>query len=198
MNEDRALDLVWAIGALIIVGSALAARRVPFAKAWKMALAWVAIFAALFLLFAFRYDFRAIGQRLRVAIDPEAGIVSGETLRIPMSDDGHFWVRGTVNGIERRFLIDSGATTMVLSGNTVRDASIAPDGDGFASIVNTANGTVAANRVSIDRLRIGPITRDGLAAVTAPEFGDVNVLGMNFLSTLSGWGVEGKTLVLKP
>jgi aspartyl protease family protein len=198
MNGDHALDLVWAIGALIIVGSALAARRVPFAKAWKMALAWVAIFAALFLLFAFRDDFAAVGQRLRAAINPEAGIVSGETLRIPMSDDGHFWVRGAVNGIEQRFLIDSGATTVVLSGDAVRAAGIAPDGDGFASIVNTANGTVAANRVSIDRLTVGPIAREELAAVTAPEFGDVNVLGMNFLSTLSGWGVEGRTLILKP
>lgn len=198
MNEDRAIDLVWAVGALILVGSALMARRIPFAQAWRMALIWVVIFALAFLLFAFRDDFRLVGERLRAAIDPEAGIVSGETLRIPMSDDGHFWVRAQVNGVEQRFLIDSGATTIVLSAAAMNAAGIKPDEDSFASMVQTANGMVAAKRIRVDRLIVGPITRDGLAAITAPEFGDVNVLGMNFLSTLSGWGVERRTLILKP
>src|SRR5688572_9773135 len=113
--SDDAASLIWALGALVLVGSALAARRVPFARAWKMALLWLAIFAALFLIFAFRDNYGSIGQRLKLAIDPEAGMVAGETLRIPMSDDGHFWVRGSANGVEARFLVDSGATTMVLS-----------------------------------------------------------------------------------
>jgi aspartyl protease family protein len=198
MNEDRAIDLIWAFGALILVGSALMARRIPFARAWRMALMWVLIFGVAFLLFAFRDDFGLVGQRLRAAIDPEAGIVSGETLRIPMSDDGHFWVRANVNGVEQRFLIDSGATTIVLSAEAAKAAGITSDEDQFASMVQTANGTVAAKRIRIDRLAVGPISRDSLAAITAPEFGDVNVLGMNFLSTLSGWGVERRTLILKP
>jgi len=49
MNGDSAVDLVWAIGALVIVGSALAARRLPLAKAWKLAFVWIAIFGAAFL-----------------------------------------------------------------------------------------------------------------------------------------------------
>jgi aspartyl protease family protein len=55
-----------------------------------------------------------------------------------------------------------------------------------------------ARRVRIDHLKVGPITRNDFAAISAPEFGDMNVLGMNFLSSLSGWGVEGRTLVLTP
>lgn len=198
MSEDSAINLVWAVGMLIFVGSALAARRIPFATAWKLALLWIAIFGALFVGFAFREDLGFVAQRLRAAIDPETGVVSGETLRIPMSDDGHFWVRGTVNGVEQRFLVDSGATTVVLSGKAVRAAGIAPDDDEFAVLIRTANGNVAANRIKVGRLEVGPIAREDITAVTAPEFGDVNVLGMNFLSTLSGWGVEGRTLVLKP
>lgn len=198
MNEDSAINLVWAIGALIFVASALAARRIPFATAWKLALVWIAIFGALFVAFAFREDFGFVAQRLRAAINPEAGVVSGETLRIPMSDDGHFWVRGTVNGVEQRFLVDSGATTVVLSGEAVRAGGIAPNEDEFAVLIRTANGNVAANRIQVSRLEVGPIARTDIIAVTAPEFGDVNVLGMNFLSTLSGWGVEGRTLVLRP
>jgi aspartyl protease family protein len=50
MNGDGAVDLIWAIGALVIVGSALAARRLPLAKAWKLTLVWIAIFGAAFLI----------------------------------------------------------------------------------------------------------------------------------------------------
>ena len=53
MIADRALDLVWAIGVLVIVGSALAARRIPLAKVWRLALAWIAIFGAVFLIALF-------------------------------------------------------------------------------------------------------------------------------------------------
>ena len=50
MNGDSAVDLVWAIGALVIVGSALAARRLPLAQAWKLGLVWIIIFGAAFLI----------------------------------------------------------------------------------------------------------------------------------------------------
>ena len=50
MNGDNAVNLVWTIGALVIVGSALAARRLPLAKAWTLALAWIAIFAVALLI----------------------------------------------------------------------------------------------------------------------------------------------------
>jgi len=195
MNED-VVNLIWALGALILVASALAAGRVPFARAWRMALLWLVIFGAIVLLFAFRDDFGVVGQRLRLAIDPEAGEVSGETLRIPMNEDGHYWVRATVDGVEGRFLVDSGATTMVLSDDLVRATGLEPAH--FPTIIRTANGEVSARRVRIARLSVGPILREDITAVTAPEFGDVNVIGMNFLSTLSGWGVENGTLVLKP
>ncbi len=46
MTGDRAADLVWACGALVLVGSALAARRLPAKRLGLMALAWIAIFIA--------------------------------------------------------------------------------------------------------------------------------------------------------
>jgi aspartyl protease family protein len=146
----------------------------------------------------FRHDLGSVAGKLRAAIDPEAGVVHGEALHIPMSDDGHFWVRGRVDGAEVRFLIDSGATTTALSTGAAREAGMRLDGNGFGAMITTANGSIMASRVRIGRLEVGGIVREDLAAISAPEFGEMNVLGMNFLSTLSGWGVEGRTLVLKP
>jgi aspartyl protease family protein len=198
MAGDDATNLIWALVMLVVVGSALAARRIGFAQAWKMALAWVAIFGLVFIVMLFRHDLGAVAGKLRAAIDPEAGVVHGEALHIPMSDDGHFWVGGRVDGAEVRFLIDSGATTTALSTGAAREAGMRLDGNGFGAMITTANGSIMASRVRIGRLEVGGIVREDLAAISAPEFGEMNVLGMNFLSTLSGWGVEGRTLILKP
>ena len=65
-------------------------------------------------------------------------------------------------------------------------------------MVNTANGIVRASRGRAERLKIGTIERRDLAVHVSEAFGDTDVLGMNFLSSLSGWGVEGQWLVLKP
>lgn len=198
MTDDQTANLLYAVLVLMLVGSGLFARRIPWRSAWKMALAWVAIFGVIFVLFAFREDMAGVWSRLWAAADPQGGTVSGGVLRVPMNEDGHFYVRAKVNGTEASFLVDSGATTMALSAALVDRAGIMVDASGFGVAIGTANGTVMARRIRIDRFELGPIAREDLAAITAPEFGDTNIVGMNFLSSLSSWRVEGRTLVLTP
>jgi aspartyl protease family protein len=198
MSGDQTANLIYLLLILMFVASSLTLRRLPLRSVVKMAAIWIAIFGILFIAIVFYDDLRLGAKRLMHAADPEAGVVAGETLRIPMSADGHFWIRGSVNGVEARFLIDSGATTTALSNDVARSAGVPLDESGFGAMIQTASGTVMARRVRIDHLKVGPITRNDFAAISAPEFGDMNVLGMNFLSSLSGWGVEGRTLVLTP
>ena len=61
-----------------------------------------------------------------------------------------------------------------------------------------ANGTVAARRGRIRKLAIGPLETDDLGVVVSPAFGELDVLGMNFLSRLHSWRVENNVLVLQP
>ena len=199
MNDgDQALSLVYLIGCLILVASGLAVRRAPIGQTLKMALAWLLIFAAGFAIFALRDDFRALGGRIMAEIRGEAGQeTKGGELRIRRSDDGHFWVNGEVNGRPVRFLVDSGATVTTLTSETAGRAGVAPRG-GFGVMVETANGTTVVDRGRAETLRIGPIERRDVAVHISSTLGDTNVLGMNYLSTLSSWGVEGRTLVLKP
>lgn len=195
MNGDQALQLTAAILCLVLVGSGLIARRIPLASTFKMSAAWVAIFAIALLALSFRDD---LSSRFRSVLDPESGTVRGESLRVPLGDDGHFWVRGRVNGVETRFLIDSGATTTALSARTVAAAGIDSSRDKFGTIINTANGRISARRVRIADLAVGPIARQDIGAITADEFGDTNILGMNFLSSLSGYSVRDGTLEMTP
>lgn len=194
---DLAVSLLWAIGALALVGGALFARRIPMRLAAKMALGWIAIFAVGFVIFTFRNDFRVMGSRLMAEFSPGEPVVDGATLRIRKAGDGHFWVNAMVNGREERFLIDSGASITGLSANSARRAGVAP-GEGYPMMLSTANGMVAADRASIDALEVGTIRRTDFPVVIAEEFGSTNVLGMNFLSSLSSWSVEGEWLILRP
>jgi aspartyl protease family protein len=124
--------------------------------------------------------------------------VSGNELRVRMSSDGHFWVVASINGQKTRMLIDSGATVTAISEQTARLAGV-DTGRTFAPVVlRTANGATAAETGSIDELRVGNIVARNLKVVTAPGLGNLDVLGMNFLSKLESWRVEGRTLILVP
>jgi aspartyl protease family protein len=65
-------------------------------------------------------------------------------------------------------------------------------------MVRTANGVVPVQRARAALLEVGTIKRRNLAVHMSDAFGPMNVLGMNFLSSLSGWGVEGQYLILRP
>ena len=72
-------------------------------------------------------------------------------------------------------------------------------GTGLAPVVlQTANGVAPARTGAINELRVGNIVARNLRIVTSPGLGDMDVLGMNFLSKLQSWRVEGPTLVLVP
>jgi aspartyl protease family protein len=196
MNNETA-HWIWGVGALILVGSSLVARRMPINQWLKMLLAWVAIFAVAFVLFLFRDEGRAILARANVELAGDTGKTVGSTLRITKRDDGHFWVRANVNGKPIRFLIDSGATVTTLTPQSAASAGVEPQG-AFPVLVETANGTVEARRAQIETLAIGPITqRNAAAQIGGADMGETNLLGMTFLSSLRSWRVEGNILILE-
>jgi aspartyl protease family protein len=195
-DGSQALNLIYLFIVLIMVISAFAVRRAKLGQTLKMALAWVLIFAAGFAIFALRDDFRALGNRLWAAITGNDNQeVQGGELRIAMADDGHVYADGEINGRQVRFLIDSGATVTTIGPEAARAAGVQPTGE--RTIVDTANGMATVDRGRAELLKVGPIERRDFALFIAREDA-TNVIGMNFLSTLSRWSVEGRTLVLRP
>lgn len=124
--------------------------------------------------------------------------VAGEELRIRMAPDGHFYANATLNGVERRMLIDSGATVTALSAGTADAAGLEPAAGLLPVVMKTANGMTRAETATVDELRMGNIVARDLRVVVSPALGDMDLLGMNFLSKLKGWRVEGRTLILVP
>jgi aspartyl protease family protein len=198
VTGDQSLQVIAAIMMLVLVGSSLVSRRLPIGQVARMVAGWLLIFAAVLVGYSYRVELNAVVQRVAGDLLGERGQTVGGTLRVPMAPDGHFWVRARINGHEQRFLIDSGATTTALSADAADAAELEIERGGFPVLINTANGTVEADRTRIRRLSMGPIVAKDMAAVVSPAFGDMNVLGMNFLSSLESWRVEGRTLILVP
>lgn len=193
---DQALAFIYGILMLLLVGSSFAVRRIPIGTGLKMFAAWALIFAALFLAFTLKDDFKALGKRMMAELRGESKLVTvGDELRIRKSDDGHFWVDGKVNGETVAFLVDSGATVTTLSAEAAGSAGVEPSSR-LRTIVSTANGQVSVARGRI-RLEVGSIQREDLP-VHITNSDDISLLGMNFLSSLTSWRVEGDWLVLKP
>ena len=186
---------VYYILAIVLVASSLIGMRLSIGKAAKMALAWVAIFTMGFSLFTFRSEFSALGNRLYASAVGAPVKLEGGELRVDMAEDGHFWVTGEVNGKRVRFLVDSGASVTTLSAETAAEAGIAPTRR--RSVVDTANGQVVVAHAFAGRFEIGSIERTDFPVHVTDRDG-VDILGMNFLSSLDSWRVEGRDLVMRP
>ena len=195
MTNDVMLGGVYILMAVMLVLGSLMSRREPAARLLTMALAWIAIFGAGFVLFAFRDDIGWVTQRLRAEATGQP-VEQGAEIRIPMAIDGHFWVDAKVNGERVKFLVDSGATMTTIGRDTAERAGVEvnPTAD---QIVRTGNGMIRVSSASARTLDVGSIERRDVRMHVA-EHEDLNVLGMNFLSSLRRWGVEGRWLVLVP
>jgi aspartyl protease family protein len=193
MTNDVMLGGLYILMAIMLVIGSLMARRERAAKLVTMALAWIVIFAAGFVLFTFRDDFGYLAQRLKAeAIGTP--VSQGRETRIPMAIDGHFWVNAKLNGRDVKFLVDSGATMTTVDRATANAAGIdvSPRRDQF---VRTGNGIIRVSSGRADELSVGNIVRRDVGVQVADN-DDLNVLGMNYLSTLSRWGVQGRWLIL--
>lgn len=183
---------------LVLPVSALIGRRVPFLRVVSMLATWAALFLVLAFIVGQRQRFDPYLARLTAMLNLGDQEVVGREVRIRMSPDGHFYAKASVGGVTRSMLIDSGATVTALSTRSAEAMGLRVTKPLFPVLIQTANGQISAETATIGELKLGNIVARDLPAVVATAFGDTDVLGMNFLSRLKGWRVEGKTLILVP
>ena len=186
---------IYAVGAALII---MLLQRIPvIGRLVRFAIS-LGLLAFLIFVVLQQAPYQPELSRITSSLGLEDQQVSGKELHVKMAPDGHFWVLASINGVKRRMLIDSGATVTALSEQTA-DAARVKTGTNIAPVMlRTANGIAAARTGSIDELKVGNIVARNLKIVTAPGLGELDVLGMNFLSRLQSWRVEGNTLVLVP
>ena len=111
---------------------------------------------------------------------------------------GHFQLDARVDGRRLTFMVDTGASVIALTADDAASLGIHPAASQFTALVSTANGTVRAAPVELDRVEIEDITVRNVAAMVLPD-GALrdNLLGMSFLSRLHRWEFADGKLVLE-
>ena len=190
---------------LIYLLSLLSDYRGRSATALRHAAIWLGVFVVLAVGYTFRDDLSTAA--LRVAsetVPPGVGVsfpvdeAGHKAVRIRRRSDGHFSARGKVNEASIDLLVDTGATTVVLSPTDAQNAGINVGALNYTVAVNTANGTAYAAPVKLRSVSIGSIKINDIEAlVTKPGALSKSLLGMSFLRRLQSYEFSGDFLTLK-
>lgn len=195
ITNDLHLGGLYLLMAGMLVAGALIGRRAPLARGITSILAFVVIFGAGFIVFSFRDDLHYVGQRLEAEATGKPVQLAGDVIRVPLAVDGHFWVQAEVNGVPVDFLVDSGATMTTIGRKTAALAGVSVS-QGRNQIVRTGNGLIRVATGRAEVVSLGDIERSNVRMFVA-DGDELNVLGMNYLTSLRRWSVEGRWLVLE-
>ena len=200
VNGDfLAPELLYGIGALVLVLSSLSLRRIGFGRFVKMLLTWALIFGVIFVAFSFRYELEPYWLRVKGELLGEpVQIVSGGEVRSLLGADNHYHARAMVNGKPIDMLIDTGASFTAMGTKRAQELGVEIEPNTFGHEIRTANGSIKAYPAKIAVLQVGDIEMRDVTIFVADEFDDVAILGMNFLSALQGYRVERNVMILQP
>ena len=198
-NQDDQMQFVYGITLLVLLGSSVVlGMRTRLVEALRSLLIWAAIGLALVTLYTYQDGFKALPSQIVGALVPSEPQTEADTVRIRASTGGHFVTRGDINGARIRMLIDTGATSVVLTRHDARRAGFDVKALQYTDFARTANGVTQVAPVRLREVKIGSITVRNVRAVVAGDGLDQSLLGMSFLSRLSSYEFTTRELILRP
>ncbi|HEY4191814.1 MAG TPA: TIGR02281 family clan AA aspartic protease [Mesorhizobium sp.] len=203
MANDDFGQLVWLGIFAAVIGAGVLRAGGPVGTLARQFAAWAAIVLALIAGYQYRYELQDFASRVSAGLVPGSPLALGEadgraTVTLEKSLSGHFEARLIVNGAAIRAVVDTGASSTVLSADDAEAAGLDPDSLKYTVPVATANGGTNAAGARTKELSIGGIVRMNMPVlVAAPGTLEQSLLGMNFIGTLSGFDVRGDRMILR-
>jgi aspartyl protease family protein len=187
------------IFALVFAGAlVMTLFRERFAKALEAALLWVVVAVVLLLGYTFRFELRDIGDQALSELVPGRAAARGRLVQLARGGGGDFQVSTEVNGKHVPMVLDSGASTVVLTNEAAKAAGLPLEMVKYSVNIDTANGRTHAAAVTLERIAIGGIIEKSVPALIAqPGQLKTSLLGMSFLNRLQSWEVRGDRLLLR-
>ncbi len=175
-----AMVLTWFVGR----------NRQSIGKTAQQALAWGLIFIGVIAAIGIWDDIR---QTLR----PSQGMITAEgRIEVPRANDGHYYLTLQVNGEPVEFLIDTGASDMVLTPADARRVGVDMDDLVYSGRATTANGSVRTAPIRLDLVALGPVRDRRVRAWVNQGEMDQSLLGMGYLRRWQRIEITGDALVL--
>lgn len=191
-TSDDKMHLVYLLMLLTFLGAGASQRHKFEAKHVQQGLIWVALFVVLMLGYQFKGPLRSALMPWRA----EEG--TNGALSLHTGQDGHFYLEAEVNDVPVRFMVDTGASDLVLSMGDAARVGLTPAELQFTRTYQTANGPVGGAPVTIREFHAGSLIAHNLPASVNQGQMDGSLLGMRFLSRFGKLRIEGDTLTLEP
>ena len=189
-DPDTVARVVYLVLLLCFLLGFFAWRRGQVGRRLRDLLVWVLIFAMVIIAYGFR-------DVLRAQLFPAAMVqVSGDTIELRRGSDGHFHATLEVNGEPVRFMVDTGASGIVLSRRDAEKVGLDPDALAFLGTAQTANGRVATAGVRLGLVRLGTFTDTGVPASVTEGGLETSLLGMEYLDRFANIAIAGDVMTL--
>ena len=190
MSSDQTADAIYLSllgGALLL--SYLLASRINIGKMLQQMGIWVLIFMG---------AIAVIGMwpEIQRTITPRQSIVDGTTIVLPLARDGHYYLTLDINNVPVEFVVDTGASQVVLTQDDAKRIGLNPSSLSYLGTASTANGTVRTAAVRLDTVSLAAITDTNVRAVVndGQMFG--SLLGMTYLSNFDSITIKDGQLIL--
>ena len=182
LSSGNSVWLVYKIALLIFVGaSVLIMFRGRFVQALAAALLWVVLALVLVVGYSYRYELRDVADRVMAELVPGHVITRGRTVEVARTVNGDFDVTAQINGARVAMVLDTGASSVVLTREDAKAAGLPLEVLAYTTNIETANGRTRAAPVTLDRLAIGGLVEHSVAALVAqPGQLKTSLLGMSF------------------
>ena len=192
-------DVWYLFGLLALVSSGLVRmRRFNLSATVRNLALWTAIFAVVFIGYTFRGELAGAWTKMRLALNPERAQAGGAgQVIIGRNADGGFYVGGAVDGTPARFLVDTGASDIVLSADDAARAGITVAPGAFTQPTQTANGVGHDAGAVLKTLTVGSIRLTDVAVRVNKAPMSSSLLGMTFLKRLDSYEFKGDQLTLR-
>lgn len=192
-------SLIYKIAWLVFLGGAVMTLfRERFTQALSAALLWAVVGLLLVVGYSYRFELHQISDHVLAELLPGRAITRGRTVEIARAISGDFDVSAQINGARVAMVLDTGASSVVLTRDDAKAAGLPLEVLNYTVNIDTANGRARAAPVTLDRIAIGGLVERSVEALIAqPGQLKTSLLGMTFLNRLQSWQVSGDRLQLR-
>jgi aspartyl protease family protein len=184
---------------LVFLGATLLTMfRERFTQALLAGFLWIVVGLVLVIGYSYRFELGQVADRVEAELIPGHVISHGRSVEVARTGDGDFAISAQINGARIPMVLDTGASSVVLTHDDAKAAGLPLEVLNFTVNIDTANGRTKAAPVTLDRVTIGGLEERSVEALVV-QAGQLrtSLLGMSFLNRLQSWQVSGDRLMLR-
>lgn len=191
MSDMDTARIIYLVLLLLAVGSwVFVQNRQSLGKTVQSLAIWAFIFLGVIAAYGLWGD-------IRQTVMPQQSVMTDQgRVEVPLAPDGHYYLTLAVNGTPVNFLVDTGASQVVMSRKDAERAGIDTENLAYLGRAQTANGEVRTALTWVDEMSLGGITDKGVRVWVNSSDMEKSLLGMGYLRRWSRIEIQNRALVL--